>query len=183
MIGAEMAFAAQFRCANGGSRGGLQPERSEPTERSRSRRAKASLRDVLVLTFLFYTISRLFRGNGDGGGGRAKAFEKHPSPAVDEQRTIADFSTARPRRSHLVAKKRTLIERLQEKRTALITRTVTRSLPPNDARAAGLDPHPKLKPTGIAWLGEVPEHWVTWKALFGKRRASALRRDGGHPLV
>jgi type I restriction enzyme S subunit len=52
-----------------------------------------------------------------------------------------------------------LIEKLKEKRTALISRTVTRGLPPEAARAAGLDPHPKLKPSGIAWLGEVPEHW------------------------
>jgi type I restriction enzyme S subunit len=59
----------------------------------------------------------------------------------------------------LVAKKRTLIERLKEKRTALISRTVTRGLPPGAARAAGLDPHPKLKPSGIDWLGDVPEHW------------------------
>ena len=58
-----------------------------------------------------------------------------------------------------MAKKRTLIERLKEKRTALISRTVTRGLPPDAARAAGLDPHPKLKPSGIDWLGDVPEHW------------------------
>ena len=61
----------------------------------------------------------------------------------------------------LVAKKRTLIERLKEKRTALISRTVTRGLPPDVARAAGIDPHPKPKPTGIDWLSEVPEHWET----------------------
>jgi type I restriction enzyme S subunit len=59
-----------------------------------------------------------------------------------------------------MARKRTLIERLQEQRTALISRTVTRGLPPDAARAAGLDPHPKLKPSGIDWLGDVPEHWT-----------------------
>ena len=52
-----------------------------------------------------------------------------------------------------------MIERLKEKRTALISRTVTRGLPPDAATQAGLDPHPKLKPSGIDWLGEVPEHW------------------------
>ena len=56
-------------------------------------------------------------------------------------------------------KKRRLIERLQEYRTALITRTVTRGLPPEAARAAGLDPSPRLKPSGVEWLGDVPEHW------------------------
>ena len=49
----------------------------------------------------------------------------------------------------LVAKKRELIERLQEKRTALIARTVTR----------GLNPAAKLKPSGNEWLGDMPEHW------------------------
>ena len=79
----------------------------------------------------------------------------------------------------LVAKKRTLIERLKEKRTALISRTVTRGLPPNDARAAGLDPHPKLKPTGIEWLGEVPEHWAV-KAI--KRESTVLRGASPRPI-
>ncbi len=52
-----------------------------------------------------------------------------------------------------------MIERLKEKRTALISRTVTRGLPPDAATQAGLVPHPNLKPSGIDWLGEVPEHW------------------------
>jgi type I restriction enzyme S subunit len=60
----------------------------------------------------------------------------------------------------LVAKKRELIERLKEKRTALISRTVTRGLPPAAARAAGLPANPPLKPSGIEWIGEVPKHWT-----------------------
>lgn len=83
-----------------------------------------------------------------------------PLPSPDEQRAIADFLDRETAKiDTLVAKKRTLIERLKEKRTALISRTVTRGLPPDAARAAGLDPHPKLKPSGIDWLGDVPEHW------------------------
>ena len=90
-----------------------------------------------------------------------------PLPSRDEQRTIADFLDRETAKiDTLVAKKRTLIERLKEKRTALISRTITRGLPPNDARAAGLDPHPKLKPTGIEWLGEVPEHWEVKRLKF-----------------
>ena len=81
-------------------------------------------------------------------------------PPEDDQRAIADFLDRETAKiDALVAKKRTLIERLKEKRTALISRTVTRGLPPEAARAAGLDPHPKIKPSGIDWLGEVPEHW------------------------
>ena len=74
-----------------------------------------------------------------------------------------------------MAKKRLLIERLEEYRTALITRTVTRGLPPEAARAAGLDPSPRLKPSGVEWLGEVPEHWEVLQPTFGI--AAAYKRD------
>lgn len=83
-----------------------------------------------------------------------------PLPTPEEQRAIADFLDAQTAKiDALVEKKRTLIERLKEKRTALISRTVTRGLPPDAARAVGINPYPKLKPSGIDWVGEVPEHW------------------------
>ena len=83
-----------------------------------------------------------------------------PFPPLDEQRAIAAYLDRETSRlDALVAKKRLLIERLDEYRTALITRTVTRGLPPEAARAAGLDPSPRLKPSGVEWLGDVPEHW------------------------
>ena len=84
-----------------------------------------------------------------------------PIPPLDEQRAIAAFLDRETERiDSLVARKRLLIERLREYRTALITRTVTRGLPPAAARAAGLDPSPGLKPSGVEWLGDVPEHWA-----------------------
>ena len=83
-----------------------------------------------------------------------------PIAPSNEQRPIANFLDRETAKiDTLVAKKRTLIERLKEKRTALITRTVTRGLPPDAATRAGIDPHPKFKPSGVEWLGEVPEHW------------------------
>ena len=83
-----------------------------------------------------------------------------PVPSIDEQHAIAAFLDRETQRiDALVAKQQRLIERLQEYRTALITRTVTRGLPPEAARAAGLNPSPPLKPSGVEWLGDVPEHW------------------------
>lgn len=83
-----------------------------------------------------------------------------PVPPLDEQRAIAAFLDRETERiDALVEKKRLLIERLEEYRTALITRTVTRGLPPEAARAAGLDPSPRLKASGVEWLGDVPVHW------------------------
>lgn len=83
-----------------------------------------------------------------------------PVPPFPEQRAIAKFLDRETAKlDTLVAKKRALIGKLKEKRNALISRTVTRGLPLDAARSAGLDPHPKLKPSGIDWLGDVPEHW------------------------
>ena len=88
---------------------------------------------------------------------RSTAF---PLPPLHEQHAIAAFLDRETERiDALVAKERLLIERLQEHRTALITHTVTRGLPPDAARAAGLDPSPRLQPSGVEWLGDVPEHW------------------------
>ena len=102
------------------------------------------------------------------------------SDSLREQRAISNFLAREIAKiDTLVAKKRTLIDRLKEKRTALISRTVTRGLPPDAARAAGLDPHPKLKPTGIDWLGEVPEHWDV-KAI--KWESPVLRGASPRPI-
>lgn len=99
-----------------------------------------------------------------------------PLPNPAEQKAIAAFLDHETGRiDSLVAKKRELIERLKEKRTALISQTVTRGLPPDAARAAGLDPYPKLKPSGIEWLGDIPEHWGKAKKL--SRLASSLKHS------
>lgn len=87
-----------------------------------------------------------------------------PLPSHEEQCAIADFLDRQTVKiDTLIRKKQTLIERLQEKRAALITRTVTRGLPPDAARAAGLEPEPQMKASGVEWLGEVPAHWEVMK--------------------
>ena len=74
-----------------------------------------------------------------------------PLPPVEEQRGIAGFLDRETARIDLlIGKKRLLIERLHEYRTALITRAVTRGLPSEAAR---------LKPSGVEWLRDVPSHW------------------------
>lgn len=84
-----------------------------------------------------------------------------PVPPREEQTAIVSFLDRETARiDALIEKKRRLSELLQEKRGALISRTVTRGLPPDAARVAGFDPHPKLKPSGIDWLGDVPTHWA-----------------------
>src|SRR5262249_12487830 len=81
-------------------------------------------------------------------------------PTLVEQRAIIRFlGRETAKLDSLVAKKRAMIERLKEKRAALISRTVTRGLPPDAARAAGLEANPDLKPSGVEWLGDLPGHW------------------------
>lgn len=83
-----------------------------------------------------------------------------PLPPVLEQLAIADFLNEETGRLDVLStKKQALIDKLKEKRAALISRTVTRGLPQELARAAGLDVEPTLKPSGVRWIGEVPEHW------------------------
>ena len=83
-----------------------------------------------------------------------------PLPPIDGQQTIARFLTAKTAQiDALVAQKRQLIDKLKEKRQALIARTVTRGLPPDAATAAGLEPHPEMKGSAEDWLGQIPRHW------------------------
>jgi len=123
-----------------------------------------------------YTMIRNLAGGEQRDGLNLEIIGSIPCPLfpTDEQRAIADFLDAETAKlDTLIAKKRELIEKLREKRAALISRTVTRGLPPEAARAAGLNPNPKLKPAGIEWLGEVPEHWVVKKIRY-----LALLRSG-----
>jgi len=73
-----------------------------------------------------------------------------PFPHKKEQQAIADYLDRETGRiDELIAKKREFIDKLKEKRTALISQAVTK----------GLDPKVKLKPSGIKWLDDVPKHW------------------------
>ncbi|WP_422929148.1 restriction endonuclease subunit S [Singulisphaera sp. PoT] len=71
-------------------------------------------------------------------------------PAVREQFAISIFlgrETAKI--DALVAEQRRLIELLKEKRQAVISHAVTK----------GLNPDAPMKPSGIEWLGDLPEDW------------------------
>ena len=66
------------------------------------------------------------------------------------QQRIARFLDEKTARiDGLIEKKRALLDRLAEKRQALITRAVTK----------GLSPEAPTKPSGIDWIGDIPEHW------------------------
>ena len=90
-----------------------------------------------------------------------------PLPPLSEQCAIAAFLDQEVGKVNaLIAKKHQLIERLAEYRTALITQTVTKGLPPEAAEAEEVDPSPRQKPSGVEWLGEMPEHWESKRLKF-----------------
>ena len=90
-------------------------------------------------------------------------------PPEPEQRAIAAFLDRETARiDALVAKKERLIELLQEQRTALITRAVTK----------GLDPNVPMKDSGVEWLGEIPAHWEV-KTLKHVCESIIVRHRGG----
>jgi type I restriction enzyme S subunit len=71
-------------------------------------------------------------------------------PRRDEQAAIVRFLDHADRRiQRYIRAKQKLIKLLEEQKQAIIHRAVTR----------GLDPNVRLKPSGVEWLGDVPEHW------------------------
>lgn len=75
-------------------------------------------------------------------------------PPVSEQAAIVRFLDHADRRiRRYIRIKQKLIKLLEEQKQTIIHRAVTR----------GLDPNVRLKPSGVEWLGDVPEHWEVWQ--------------------
>jgi type I restriction enzyme S subunit len=70
-------------------------------------------------------------------------------PPSDQAAIVRFLGYANARLDKAIRSKRRVIALLNEEKQAIIHRAVTR----------GLDPNVKLKPSGIPWLGEIPEHW------------------------
>ena len=101
-------------------------------------------------------------------------------PPLPEQRAIAEFLDRETAKiDSLVAKKERLIELLREKRTALISRAVTK----------GLDPDVPMKNSGVDWLGKIPAHWEVKRLMRavtfqrGHDLPSDVREDGNVPVI
>ena len=80
-----------------------------------------------------------------------------PIPSIPEQQQIAAFLDWKTGQiDALIARKQELLERLKEKRLAVISQVVTR----------GLNPAAPLRDSGIPWLGQVPHHWQVRSLKF-----------------
>ena len=102
-----------------------------------------------------------------------------PLPPFSEQQDIADcLDRETAKIDTLVAKQHELMDRLQEKRTALINRAVTK----------GLDPDARMNDSGVEWLGKTPLHWPLQRLrtlasiTTGSRDTKDRRHDGKYPF-
>jgi type I restriction enzyme, S subunit len=108
---------------------------------------------ALTIPFDFYSTNTALPSMTKGAlSGHRVAF-----PPLPEQTQIAAFLDRETAKiDALVAEQRRLMALLKEKRQAVISHAVTR----------GLNPDAPLKPSGIEWLGDVPEHWDVKKIKF-----------------
>jgi type I restriction enzyme S subunit len=78
-------------------------------------------------------------------------------PSPTEQVRVCDWLDEQLKAiDGLMAKKQQLIDLLEEKWAALISRAVTQ----------GLDPSVPIKDSGVEWLGRVPAHWETTRTKY-----------------
>jgi len=89
-------------------------------------------------------------------------------PPLPEQTAIVRYLNYIDRRirGYIKAKKK-LIALVNEQKQAIIQQAVTR----------GLDPNVCVKPSGVSWLGDVPEHWQ----VVPNRATFKELKESGHP--
>lgn len=98
---------------------------------------------------------------------------------LKEQTAIAHYlDTKLGEIDTLIDKQQTLLEKLSEQRTAVITHAVTK----------GLNPAAPMKNSGVEWLGDVPAHWDVKRLKFlAKIQNGAdykhIEANEGYPVI
>lgn len=101
------------------------------------------------------SLTGIRQGKNIDYGDFAESFLPIP-PKSEQDRIVAFLDQKTAEIDALIAKKQRQIELLDEQKAILINRAVTR----------GLNPNAKLKPSGIEWIGEIPEHWQVKKIKY-----------------
>lgn len=144
----------------------------------------------LLQAFRLPSLSAVFRaeskGLGTGESGFLRLYTDRfgpipvPYPPLDEQRLIVRFLDWHgAQTASLIRAKKKIIALLNEQKQAIIHRAITR----------GVDPKAKLKPSGVTWIGDVPEGWEVKRLKWAMRlqRGFDLPADkripGPHPVV
>ena len=131
------------------------------------------------LSWLFYLLGwmRLDEVSKDSavpGLDREDAYQRVAAvPPLPEQTAIVrflDYMDTQIRR--YIRAKQTLIKLLEEQKQTIIHRAVTGQI---DMRTG--KPYPSYKPSGVKWLGDMPEHWE----VVRNGRLFAQRNETGFP--
>ena len=100
-------------------------------------------------------------------------------PPKEEQAAIANFLDRKAEQiDQAIEIKQKQIELLKERRQILIHKAVTR----------GLNPDAPLKPSGVDWIGDIPEHWEVKQLKFiahlesGETISSENFTEEGYPV-
>ena len=92
-----------------------------------------------------------------------------PFPPADEQVAIVRFlDWADGRLERAIRAKKKVIALLSEQKQAIIHRAVTR----------GLDPSVPLQPSGVPWLGDIPQHWEVLRSKYVYREVDVRSVTG-----
>jgi len=71
-------------------------------------------------------------------------------PPIKEQKALSNYLDATTSKiDAAIAQQQKMIDLLNERKQIIINNAVTK----------GLDPNVKMKPSGIDWIGDIPEHW------------------------
>lgn len=89
-------------------------------------------------------------------------------PSIKEQEAIANYlDAATSKIDEAIAQQQKMIDLLNERKQIIINNAVTK----------GLDPNVKMKPSGIDWIGDIPEHWEV------KKVKTMISIQRGHDLT
>jgi type I restriction enzyme, S subunit len=107
--------------------------------------------------------------------GRYKGLQVSLPPLPEQAAMVRFLDHADRRIRRYIAAKKKLIALLVEQKQAVLHRAVTR----------GFDPHVRLIPSGVEWLGDVPEHWSVMrnKAVMTPRRRTVGLRSTDFTLL
>lgn len=95
-------------------------------------------------------------------------------PCKEEQSHIANYLDKKCAEiDELISLQEQMIAQLTTYKQAVITETVTK----------GLNPNVKMKPSGVEWIGEIPEHWEVAKLnYFVSKVGSGSTPTGGSTI-
>jgi type I restriction modification DNA specificity domain protein len=106
-----------------------------------------------------------------------------PFPPLTEQRVIADYLDIKCTQiDTIIAKEQSVIEKLQEYKSAIITNAVVK----------GLDLTVEMADSGIEWIDSIPNHWKINRLIFSAYIRARLGWKGlkadeytseGHPFL